>query len=260
MQQCFKLITQSKMIKLFKNIRKNLLAEGKTTNYLKYAIGEIVLVVIGILIALQINNWNQNRLATIEEQNIYKNLNTEFKANKVSLQDDIDQNNNSMASGKKLMDLIGADEAILKTENTDSLIFQFFESSDASFSENTILEIVQSGKMQYIQNDSIKNLILDWTQKKELVVGRYLQKQRVTNLLLMYLYKRYPIKNIDIYGILKWKESSRLNVDKFAIFNDVEFESLLDDGLYNLLGMIERQNRLQIVIEQIIKATEPYDH
>ena len=61
MQQCFKLITQSKMIKLFKNIRKNLIAEGKTTNYLKYAIGEIVLVVIGILIALQINNWNENR-------------------------------------------------------------------------------------------------------------------------------------------------------------------------------------------------------
>ena len=50
------------MIKFFRNIRKKLLAEGKTTNYLKYAIGEIILVVIGILIALQINNWNQDRL------------------------------------------------------------------------------------------------------------------------------------------------------------------------------------------------------
>jgi DNA polymerase III delta prime subunit len=49
------------MIKLFRNIRKNLLQEGKTANYLKYAIGEIVLVVIGILIALQINNWNEKK-------------------------------------------------------------------------------------------------------------------------------------------------------------------------------------------------------
>jgi hypothetical protein len=49
------------MIKLFRNIRKKLLSEGKTTKYFKYAIGEIVLVVIGILIALQINNWNENR-------------------------------------------------------------------------------------------------------------------------------------------------------------------------------------------------------
>jgi hypothetical protein len=59
------------MIKLFRNIRQKLIKEGKTTNpafakasagtYLKYAIGEIVLVVIGILIALQINNWNERR-------------------------------------------------------------------------------------------------------------------------------------------------------------------------------------------------------
>ena len=49
------------MIKFFRNVRKNLLSQGKTTNYLKYAVGEIVLVVIGILIALQINNWNESR-------------------------------------------------------------------------------------------------------------------------------------------------------------------------------------------------------
>ena len=49
------------MIKFFRKIRQNLLVENKTGKYLKYAIGEIVLVVIGILIALQINNWNENR-------------------------------------------------------------------------------------------------------------------------------------------------------------------------------------------------------
>jgi hypothetical protein len=49
------------MAKLFNKIRKTLLAEGKTSKYIKYAIGEIVLVVIGILIALQINNWNENK-------------------------------------------------------------------------------------------------------------------------------------------------------------------------------------------------------
>ena len=50
------------MIKFFRKIRQNLIMENKTSKYFKYAIGEIVLVVIGILIALQINNWNQNRL------------------------------------------------------------------------------------------------------------------------------------------------------------------------------------------------------
>ncbi|HMC01869.1 MAG TPA: DUF6090 family protein [Flavobacteriaceae bacterium] len=60
------------MIKFFRIIRKKLLAEGKTTNYLKYAIGEIVLVVIGILIALQINNWNEERKVQLKAD-LYKN-------------------------------------------------------------------------------------------------------------------------------------------------------------------------------------------
>lgn len=248
------------MIKLFRNIRQNLIMENKTSKYLKYAIGEIVLVVIGILLALQINNWNQDRLATIEEHNIYKNLNTEFKTNKVLLQEDLNQNNNSLATGRILMDLIGSDENTLKTINLDSLIFQLFESGGVDFSENTILELIQAGKMQFIQNDSIKNLIFDWTQKKANLVSSYNQKQRVLNIFLVYMYQKYPLKNIDVYGRLQWKEPSKLKVDKLAIFFDIEFESLLDDQLYNLLSMIEQQEILQNNIEQIIKATNPYDH
>jgi len=59
------------MIKFFRKIRQNLLSEGKTGKYIKYAIGEIVLVVIGILIALQINNWNEQRKDQAILLNIY---------------------------------------------------------------------------------------------------------------------------------------------------------------------------------------------
>ena len=62
------------MIKFFRKIRQNLLSEGKTANYLKYAIGEIILVVIGILIALQINNWNNERLNSTKEYTFLKEL------------------------------------------------------------------------------------------------------------------------------------------------------------------------------------------
>jgi Family of unknown function (DUF6090) len=53
---------ETAMIKLFRHIRLSLVNEGKTTRYFKYAFGEIILVVIGILIALQVNNWNNARL------------------------------------------------------------------------------------------------------------------------------------------------------------------------------------------------------
>lgn len=66
------------MIKFFRQIRYNLMRENKTGKYLKYAIGEIILVVIGILIALGINNWNENRKSKLVEKdvlnNIYENL------------------------------------------------------------------------------------------------------------------------------------------------------------------------------------------
>ena len=73
------------MIKLFRNIRKALLEKGKTTNYLKYAIGEIVLVVIGILIALQINNWNESRKAVTLEDNFFKNVLIDLQKDKEKL-------------------------------------------------------------------------------------------------------------------------------------------------------------------------------
>ena len=49
------------MINFFRRIRKNLLSENKVSKYLLYALGEILLVVVGILIALQVNNWNEDR-------------------------------------------------------------------------------------------------------------------------------------------------------------------------------------------------------
>ena len=84
------------MIKFFRKIRQSLLTENKFSKYLIYAIGEIILVVIGILIALQINNWNENLIKSKEEIHILKALKigleadlTDLKFNKKSIQSSI---------------------------------------------------------------------------------------------------------------------------------------------------------------------------
>ncbi|MCF6214484.1 MAG: DUF6090 family protein [Flavobacteriaceae bacterium] len=78
------------MAKLFNNIRKKLVSEkpsaSRTANYLKYAIGEIVLVVIGILIALQINNWNETQKMNRWEQRFLIDLKSELKSNLMQLE------------------------------------------------------------------------------------------------------------------------------------------------------------------------------
>lgn len=78
------------MIKFFRNIRQKLLIEGKTANYLKYAIGEIILVVIGILIALNINNWNEQRKDQNSLLNIYSLIYTDIENDKQELIRNVD--------------------------------------------------------------------------------------------------------------------------------------------------------------------------
>jgi hypothetical protein len=76
------------MNKFFSKIRQNLLIENKTGKYLKYAFGEIILVVVGILLALQINNWNEHRKLKAEEIKLLK----EMRSALISDQEDIISN------------------------------------------------------------------------------------------------------------------------------------------------------------------------
>ena len=82
------------MIKFFRKIRQNLIMENKTSKpalpagrYFKYAIGEIILVVLGILIALQINNWQQHKKDKALEQRYLKNLVEELEKDSMALQE-----------------------------------------------------------------------------------------------------------------------------------------------------------------------------
>ena len=77
------------MIKFFRRIRYNLMSENKTSKYFKYAIGEIILVVIGILIALQINNWNEDRKEQEKETEVLNQLQLDIEETLMELTDDI---------------------------------------------------------------------------------------------------------------------------------------------------------------------------
>ena len=75
------------MIKFFRKIRQRLLTENKFSKYLIYAVGEIVLVMIGILLALQVNNWNENRKEIERQKKLYANLKIDFQSRLNELED-----------------------------------------------------------------------------------------------------------------------------------------------------------------------------
>ena len=81
------------MIKFFRKIRKNLADDNRPIKYMRYAIGEIVLVVIGILIALSINNWNENRKFDSIRDSNYLQLLEDLKTDKEYIDEIIDEFN-----------------------------------------------------------------------------------------------------------------------------------------------------------------------
>jgi hypothetical protein len=242
------------MIRIFRNIRQKLAAENKAMAYSRYAIGEILLVVIGILIALQVNTWNQERIAKIDEQSILNNIHSEFLENKKSLQKKIEESDEGFQSGKFLMNLVGEDKEKIEKFNIDSLLFNSLESGSYKFSENTISELFQTGRLQLLHNEKLINLIYKWSASKTSSdVSNERVNLKIDNELVPYLQKKYSLKDIDRYGALKWKKKSVIEINKLQIFEDIEFENIMDDYLYRVNGSKVRLLELEIIINAIIK-------
>ncbi|WP_432411181.1 DUF6090 family protein [Rasiella sp. SM2506] len=147
------------MIKFFRKIRYDLIGKNKTGKYLKYAIGEIILVVIGILVALQINNWNEHRKITHAEIEILHNLKTELKFNLEELKKINKQHTSEFEDGMYLLHLFGTDVSNLSELKLDSLISNAFSGFSFEAKDGYIKSLIASNKIDYLQNSELKSYI-----------------------------------------------------------------------------------------------------
>jgi hypothetical protein len=132
---------------------------GETVKYLKYAVGEIILVVIGILIALSINNWNEDRKASFEEQKILLQLKNEFEKNLDQLNEKIYMRNKMTLASEGLLNYIDHPERMIE----DSLLYYMFRLTQEPTFDPIENDLVVSGKLRMIKNDSLKKLLSNWT-------------------------------------------------------------------------------------------------
>ena len=164
------------MIKFFRKIRQRLLTENKFGKYLTYAIGEIILVVIGILIALSINNWNENEKLKMEEVRYLKNF-------KQSLISDIEYNkvrtDRYLLTKESISILLNHIEQNLPYQ--DSLKYHFGRITQTWRPKiNTeVFDALKSNDLNVISNDSLRNkLIAYYSWSSTLLnddVDRYVQ-------------------------------------------------------------------------------------
>ncbi|WP_396637522.1 DUF6090 family protein [Maribacter sp. R77961] len=166
------------MIKFFRRIRKSLLSENKFSKYLLYAIGEIILVVIGILIALQINTWNEQRKDNVKEQEILKRLRKEFTSNRAQLLEKTESKKDINRKCTRLLTFYNEPE---KAE-LDS-IFAYLGSVIPTTFDPIQNDLVRSGNIETIQSEELKELLINWStdvvqlKEVELMFLRYWELQ-----------------------------------------------------------------------------------
>ena len=157
-------------MKFFRNIRKKLASENKVGSYLRYAIGEILLVVIGILIALQVNNWNEARKNRIQERNFLVRLLTDINTDIENISSSIRLNKNRMQRAEFL--LASMDQPQL-AEDSATYFIRSIEyagyTNNPVVSNNTFEEIKSSGKLSIIRNEKLRSVIQEyysWTSER----------------------------------------------------------------------------------------------
>jgi hypothetical protein len=245
------------MIPFFRKIRKTLADDNKPIKYFRYAIGEIVLVVIGILIALQINNWNNELVNKRDEHDIIKNINLEFKQNKKTLGEAIKYHKTILANTKDMMSLIGQSEAVLKKYNVDSLISQSLDYIEYNPSKAVYTDLISSGKLNLISSDSLRLLLFEWSIRLDEKIEAYKTVDEISQtLLLPYLTKNASLKNIDSYSIVKWKEKSKLSTNYYKMFQDLEFENNMENQVWDITNYIMALESLEKATEKVIEKTK----
>jgi hypothetical protein len=244
------------MIKFFRKIRQNLLSEGKTGKYLKYAVGEIVLVVIGILIALGINNWNEqvklNKSITdhleILEQNIIEDQ-LQLQELKLNITE------RKLAADSAMLQMMTLEPIDIQLKKYLIMLYQEF-----TFSPNTnaIETINQSNEIPFL-NSELRTAILDYYS----LIDRTKEREHISNTQIQtkyepYLNEQYPTifqKNNKWDFVAKYykndpRPTSMIDKDKFL--NDKTLETLLVSRYYQSIALEKFYEDLIISSDKIL--------
>ena len=237
------------MINFFRKIRQNLLSEGKTGKYLKYAIGEIVLVMVGILLALQVNNWNEQRkLSQKEVQTL------------IALKGDIEANINNLNEGITTMGVINKNnlkiiEFFEDKTPYDKSMAQYFHNFlgfwDPDFSYASYENLKSQGLDLISNNDLRKSIInlfdveMDKLDIAEMTRMNILFENMIVPMQRKYFYKDYT-SNVPWHYV---------PYDYNDMMKDMEFYSVCTEMAFRQTRSIERYKafifRSESLIEQI---------
>ena len=171
------------MIKFFRKIRQRLLNENKISKYLLYAIGEIILVVLGILIALQLNNLNEQKAIHKKQEKHLKLVKGEMINNLKELKNTDEIRLSIMEAERKIIGLISLD--VISEKELSSLLRTItYQELIIPLENGALNEIISSGGLKDIKNDSIRQILASWEGRNTLLRSQEIQLADTRNAII----------------------------------------------------------------------------
>ncbi|NKI30925.1 DUF6090 family protein [Croceivirga thetidis] len=242
------------MIKFFRRLRQKLLSENELSKYLLYAVGEIVLVVIGILIALQLNSMREEQKAREKEQSYLKELHYDFTYNKNQLDSIIAHNTTAIKAAIRVSEIIEkmkkevpANE-YLNYPLVDSILpLQDMAFSNMSFNpkNGTVQALINSSTFDLIQNDSLRRNLISWKD----VLDDYLEEEEFAMKFLFEEYQPWIRSNYQFQ-----KGLSRENLEILVSPQEFNYRITRIGDLDNLLNTVETEGIVK-TIDDILRMT-----
>jgi hypothetical protein len=232
-----------------------MLTENKFSKYLIYALGETILVVIGILIALQINNWNENRKNDKIEHNYLISLEKEFEFNKQNLETVVTLNDKNANFGLQILKHTGPLEPEISNKNFDSLLVNTIGYEVEFRPRNEIInELISSGKIALINNSELRTELSSWAEAlqrirtQESEVSKY--RFQLLDLTMEKINLRDAITNATggIFGITE----SKFEKKNTKLLKLQEFESIMTSFIGSSKFADQRFNVIDKKIDTII--------
>jgi hypothetical protein len=242
------------MINFFRKIRQNLLSEGKTGRpasragrYFKYAIGEIVLVMIGILLALQVSNWNQERKDRISERKLLDNIHRDFIQNKVSFDSVKAVHYRGLKGLEKLVALFPLDSDSLKY--AAYLKYNFIQGMTYDPYSSSIETVVNSNAIQLIQDENLQKYLVSW---KDVFLDYKEDENKYYDYLNDFLWPYYR----DVFDYTG--KDTAMNL---AARNTIKFQNMIITRRDYIRGVIQaiEEEPIENHINEIIRLTQPKD-
>ncbi len=255
------------MLTFLRKIRKSLIESGSARNYILYGLGEILLVVVGILLALAINDWHNENLKRDAEFFTLTSLKEEFDETRKIIENYILSNQSIIGANHQLNEYKAINEAQFENRVFDSLFYNSAWNESLHLNQGVLSEIIYSGRLSSISDNALRRSLSSWS-------GRMEHTKLVDEDGLDYLLEKnnqYFDKKISWMKLSKYdrhevsiKGSIEPQMDGKAFSRELELENFIYNQIWNAENKIRTAESLLelnlTILDQIQQAVEKMDN